>query len=173
MTVELNPCTVANLNALRAISTDTFVETFADHNTAEDMAQYVATAFAPEVLERELATAGSAFFLARVDGEIAGYLKVNSGDAQTEKRGDDCLEVERIYALSRFKGQGLGRLMMERAIAEAHARGLGTVWLGVWEMNESAIHFYEHLGFVVAGEHTFVLGGDPQRDLIMELRLPR
>ena len=35
--------------------------------------------------------------------EIAGYLKVNIDDAQSEEMGDESLEVERIYIKSPFK----------------------------------------------------------------------
>jgi ribosomal protein S18 acetylase RimI-like enzyme len=41
------------------------------------------------------------------------------------------------------------------------------VWLGVWEANEKAIGFYRSQGFEVFGAHTFRLGGEEQRDLLM------
>ena len=88
--------------------------------------------------------------------------------AQTEQVGEDALEVERIYALRRFKRQGLGTLMMERAMNEAANRGLNTVWLGVWEHNVAAQRFYERLGFSVFGSHVFTLGDDEQTDLLMK-----
>lgn len=110
----------------------------------------------------------SAFFFAVIDDDVAGYLKLNVGAAQTEQVGEDALEVERIYALRRFKRQGLGTLMMERAMNEAANRGLNTVWLGVWEHNVAAQRFYERLGFSVFGSHVFTLGDDEQTDLLMK-----
>jgi diamine N-acetyltransferase len=41
------------------------------------------------------------------------------------------------------------------------------VWLGVWEHNPRAIRFYQRLGFAEVGDHVFVVGTDPQRDLVM------
>jgi ribosomal protein S18 acetylase RimI-like enzyme len=41
------------------------------------------------------------------------------------------------------------------------------LWLGVWERNPRAISFYKKWGFVEEGDHTFALGGDPQRDIVM------
>ena len=38
------------------------------------------------------------------------------------------------------------------------------VWLGVWEHNERARHFYERYGFKKAGTHTFTIGPDQQTD---------
>ena len=39
---------------------------------------------------------------------MAGYLKVNEGDAQTEQVVPNALEVERIYLKQDFQHQGLG-----------------------------------------------------------------
>jgi ribosomal protein S18 acetylase RimI-like enzyme len=56
---------------------------------------------------------------------------------------------------------------MDAVLAAAATAKADTVWLGVWEMNPRAISFYAKCGFTVVGEHVFVLGGDPQRDLVL------
>ncbi|OWY60797.1 hypothetical protein B7486_67240 [cyanobacterium TDX16] len=60
---------------------------------------------------------------------------------------------------------------MEHATERARALGLGFVWLGVWEHNTRGIAVYERLGYREFGEHTFVVGSDPQRDVLMRLDL--
>lgn len=168
---DLTRVTDADLPELRAISIEAFSETFASQNTPEDLEAYVAESFASGVLAEEIANPSSSFFLTRVNGKPAGYLKVNTGSAQSENRGRDALEVQRIYTLARYKGHGLGSLMMARAIEIARSENLRTVWLGVWEHNTEARGFYEHVGFAVVGTHDFRLGNDVQTDLIMELSL--
>ena len=42
------------------------------------------------------------------------------------------------------------------------------MWLGVWEYNPRAQRFYEKNGFRFVGKHTFLLGSDPQIDLLMQ-----
>lgn len=56
---------------------------------------------------------------------------------------------------------------MDAAIAAARARGGETLWLGVWERNPRAVTFYAKYGFTRVGEHTFVLGADPQTDWLL------
>jgi ribosomal protein S18 acetylase RimI-like enzyme len=63
----------------------------------------------------------------------------------------------------RARGQGLGRLLMERLLADLRARGVVGVHLGVDEDNPDAIAFYRHLGFQDVGHEP---GG-----LLMGLRL--
>ncbi|MFK8104694.1 MAG: hypothetical protein AB8G15_19375, partial [Saprospiraceae bacterium] len=45
------------------------------------------------------------------------------------------------------------------------------LWLGVWEENQQAIHFYKKHHFQVFGQHHFQLGDDLQTDLEMKLVL--
>ncbi|MFN8047249.1 MAG: GNAT family N-acetyltransferase [Ancrocorticia sp.] len=168
MSITIKPCTEADLDDLRKASIETFVETFGDQNTDEDINEYVRNSLSRAELRRQMREQESAFFFAVIDDDVAGYLKLNVGAAQTEQVGEDALEVERIYALRRFKRQGLGTLMMERAMNEAANRGLNTVWLGVWEHNVAAQRFYERLGFSVFGSHVFTLGDDEQTDLLMK-----
>lgn len=168
MSITIKPCTEADLDDLRKVSIETFVETFGDQNTDEDINEYVRNSLSRAELRRQMREQESAFFFAVIDDDVAGYLKLNVGAAQTEQVGEDALKVERIYALRRFKRQGLGTLMMERAMNEAANRGLNTVWLGVWEHNVAAQRFYERLGFSVFGSHVFTLGDDEQTDLLMK-----
>jgi len=56
---------------------------------------------------------------------------------------------------------------MRAAADHARAAGARTLWLGVWERNPRAIAFYKKVGFIEVGTHTFVLGADHQRDLVL------
>ena len=55
----------------------------------------------------------------------------------------------------------------EQAINIATERKKKYIWLGVWEKNEKAIHFYKKNGFYKIGSHSFVMGEDVQTDYIM------
>lgn len=160
-----------DLDALRAISIDTFTETFREHNTEEDMQKYVSENLSPERLRKELNTAGSLFYFMYHGHELAGYMKLNSGAAQTVEGKTGTLEIERIYVIGKFHGQQMGKSLLQYAIAVAKEASYDTIWLGVWERNSKAIAFYERNGFVKTGSHDFVLGDDVQTDYIMELSL--
>lgn len=167
MNVSIKKCTVDNLTALHTISRDTFYQTFADYNTAEDMSAYLDTAFNESKLREELCAKGSSFFFLYVDESLAAYLKINEGEAQTDVKDADALEIERIYVLKGFQGLGLGSRLLEYAISSAHATDKKYIWLGVWENNEKALRFYKRNGFYKIGAHSFVVGSDKQTDYIM------
>ncbi len=155
--------------SLRTISSNTFLETFAGSNTAEDINAYVAENMSEAKLEQEMATEGSAFYFILVDDLIAGYLKVNTGAAQTEPQPETYLEVERIYLAQQYQGLQLGRKLMDKALELAVAQEKTFVWLGVWEHNLKAIQFYQKFGFEIFDRHIFRLGSDEQTDVLMKV----
>jgi ribosomal protein S18 acetylase RimI-like enzyme len=167
MTKNISKCTLENLYKLQEISYDTFIETFKDQNSAENLQAYLERAFNLKQLEKELSNPSSQFFFVYYNNEIAGYLKVNTNDAQSEEMGDESLEIERIYIKSKFQKYGLGKHLLHKALEMAEERHKQKIWLGVWEKNENAIAFYKKMGFVQTGAHSFYMGDEEQIDFIM------
>ncbi|OWA35882.1 GNAT family N-acetyltransferase [Saccharibacillus sp. O16] len=156
-----------DLQKLREISIETFRDTFARENTPENLNAYMNQAFDEQKLALELTEPNSTFYLLEIEGQLAGFLKLNVGQAQSEAMGDEALEIERLYIRRAFKRRGLGRQLIELALHEAREQGKRKVWLGVWEKNTAAIAFYECLGFVRTGEHAFQMGDEEQIDWIL------
>lgn len=107
MTVTFIPCNEQHIEELQKVGIDTFIETFQNQNKAEHIDAYVKTAFHPKQLLKELHHPSSQFYFVQVNGEVAGYLKVNMDDAQSEEMGSEALEIERIYIKQSFQNQGL------------------------------------------------------------------
>ncbi|AKO92655.1 GNAT family N-acetyltransferase [Priestia filamentosa] len=167
MTINIKKCTFEDLRKLQEISYETFNETFKHQNSPENMEAYLEKAFNLEQVEKELSNTSSHFFFVYVDNEIAGYLKVNTDDAQSEEMGDESLEIERIYIKNNFQKQGLGKYLFNKAIDMAIEHNKKKIWLGVWEKNENAFIFYKKMGFVQTGAHSFYMGDEEQVDFIM------
>ena len=160
---------VHDLTALQEISAQTFLESYAWGNSAESMQLYIDKNFSQERLSVEMLDPGSTFwFVCSVDKPVA-YLKVNTGNSQTELRNNDCLEIERIYVLQSFQGKGIGKFLCQKAFEMARQRKLTFVWLGVWAENSKAIQFYSRLGFEAFDRHIFILGEEEQSDIMMKI----
>lgn len=160
--------TLEQLKALQAISRITFANTFSADNTETDLEQYLSEAYSTDQLTSELTKATSNFYFIYVNQQIAGYLKVNWNQTQSEDYGPETLEIERIYVKPAFKRLGLGSELINQAVIVASERHKKAIWLGVWEHNQAAIKFYKKLGFKPISEHYFKLGSDKQRDIIMQ-----
>ncbi|MEH6955364.1 GNAT family N-acetyltransferase [Neobacillus drentensis] len=167
MTIILKKCTLEDSSKLQEISYETFNETFKDQNSPENMIAYLERAFNLNQLEKELSIISSQFFFVYFNNEVAGYLKVNTKDAQSEEMGEESLEIERIYIKNKFQKHGLGKYLLNKALEIAMELNKTKIWLGVWEKNENAIAFYKKMGFVQTGVHSFYMGDEEQIDFIM------
>ena len=166
--MRITSLTINDVSTLRGIARDTFTETFSEANKAEDMDHYLAKNFSEDQLTRELSNPNSFFYAAEVNGHIVGYLKLNTAHAQTEPQAADALEIERIYVLGSYHGNGVGQALYHHAMSVAEDRKASYVWLGVWEHNHRALRFYEKNGFTAFGTHIFQLGNDQQTDILMQ-----
>ncbi|MFB1099637.1 GNAT family N-acetyltransferase [Terribacillus sp. JSM ZJ617] len=165
--ITIKKCSMEDLQILQEISIETFRDTFKDQNSPENMKAYLDKAYTLNKLEMELLHTSSQFFFIYSNAELAGYLKVNIDDAQSEEMDDASLEIERIYVRRKFQKQGIGKFLMNKAIEIAIELNKKTIWLGVWEKNQNAIAFYSKNGFVKTGAHAFHMGDEEQVDYIL------
>ncbi len=165
--VTIRKATAEDIPTLQQVGRRTFYETFAPHNTEEDIQKYLDESFTWEKVKREVDNPQSQFFIAWDDETPIGYLKVNTGNAQTELQDETALEIERIYVLAEYHGKKAGQLLYEKALETALQLKKASIWLGVWEENQRAIRFYQKNGFVPFDKHIFRLGNDEQTDIMM------
>lgn len=157
-----------DLETLQSTGIQTFTETFAEDNTEEAMKQYLEDSFNTEKIKSELNNPDSLFYIAWEEDNPVGYLKMNSGKAQTELQDETSLEIERIYVKKSHHGKKVGQLLYNQALETAQQLGKSYLWLGVWEKNLRAINFYSKNGFVEFDKHIFRLGEEEQTDLMMK-----
>ena len=82
-------------------------------------------------------------------GEVLGYamLQVKTIRKSPVFCPRQFLYVDDLCVDETARGQGIGMALMEGVRNLAKERGIKTIQLNVWERNESAIKFYERLGF--------------------------
>ena len=87
-------------------------------------------------------------FVAEIDGKIVGWCDI----AGMTRPGTVHCGVLGMGLLPDWRGRGLGRRLMQAALAQATAIGLERVQLEVYADNAAAIALYEKLGFVLEGK---------------------
>ncbi len=167
MICEISKCGLEDLEKLIEIGIETYYDTFYTNCSKEVMDSYLKEAFAKDKILSEVKNINSHFYIAYVENKLAGYIKINTDDAQCDLKNQKGLEVERIYVKKEFKGKGIGQKLMNLGIKKARELNKDFVWLGVWEINQAAIEFYKKNGFTKAGEHSFRMGDEIQNDYIM------
>lgn len=168
---QIRPVSTGDISTLQQISRETFKKTFDPYTAPNDMKRFLKEDYEAEKLRREINNPDSRFFFLIVQDQVAGYLKINDGDAQTESVKPNAMEVERIYLRSTFQHKGLGLVLIKYAEKIARKENKDYMWLGVYEHNQVAQKFYARDGFQRVGQHTFQVGSDPQTDFLLAKKL--
>jgi ribosomal protein S18 acetylase RimI-like enzyme len=161
-------CNAKDIDTLVSLGIKTFRDTFDEFNTPENMILYINNTFTRKIIEQEMKQPGTVFFLAFDGRKPAGYAKIKASQNPDGLSDASALEIERLYVHKSYLGKRVGYMLMQTCLAFAKKKGYREVWLGVWENNARAISFYERNGFMRFGQHTFMLGTDPQTDWLMK-----
>ncbi len=167
--IRIRTATAADAEPLAALAEQTFRDTFTEGNSTANLEEYARSAFTLDQLRGELAEDANSFLLAFLEAaeRPIGYAKLRTGVTPPCVTGPAPVELHRIYVNRSALGHGVGAALMQASLDAARWAGHRTVWLGVWEDNARAISFYERWGFTTVGDQVFLMGSDPQRDLIM------
>ena len=116
-----------------------------------------------ENYEKELATLpapyqapGGVILLALVDAEPAGVIALKPlTPLRSAFAGERACEMKRLWVRPQFRGLRLGRLLSERLIEEAGARGYTAIYLDTMPGTmQAANRIYANLGFTAVERYT-------------------
>ena len=153
--------------ALARLAEETFRATFAASNPAENMQRHCEASYGESIQLAEIRDPNLETWLAEDGGRLLAYAQLRRGKVPAAVVAQRPVEILRFYVHSDAHGKGVAQALMAHALGRATESGADVVWLGVWEHNPRAIAFYRKWGFEAVGEHVFMMGDDPQRDLLM------
>ena len=185
----------ADAEAIAKIGAATFANSFGYSLPAEHLQAYLAEAYTPTAIAKDLDNEQNHFFVARLNsartgenGKVVGFIQMKLETTEECIPSDvPMCELHRIYVSFDQVGGGIGQLMMERGLQWAREQLLGSeprdgatvgvnegakgqkagVWLGVWEENVKAERLYRRWGFERVGKHDFATGDTRQTDSVM------
>ncbi len=149
----------------------TFTEAYAGKIPKQALKKYVLGNFSHKAIALELALKNSSFSIAYKEKTPAGYSKINISRNVHGEKDSRCSELERVYVLKEFQGQGIGNALLKKFEHAAKKRGNTFVWLGTWEKNKRSISFYKRHGYTKFSSHTFAIGTIKQRDFLLKKSL--
>ena len=170
-TIEIKPAGRPEADLIADIARKTFMETYGEMNTPENMEVYLNSQFSDEKLLEELQHPRTRFFLAYLDGIPAAFTKVRDDRKAKKLEEIKAIEFQRIYVLQEYQGFSLGKAMLDMIKELAREDGYQTIWLQVWQKNNKAIRFYQKAGFTVFETASFLLGSSSQQDFLMRYDL--
>jgi len=166
---HIRPVTETDLPVWMQLERDTFTETFSPVYASHDLQTFIQEKKNDSILKAEWEQKDSFFYILWEGPAAAGFIKLN-----LHRQPDNgtllptpVMELERIYVRSEFQSKKYGKQLMHFAYEQAKKNFVRTLWLGVWEHNLKARQFYEKEGFSAFGEHSFKVGSQVDRDLLL------
>ncbi len=169
--IQIRAAGIEDAGLIRKIARETFMETYGEMNTPENMESYLQSQFSEENILQEFQSNHARFFLAYLDGVPVAFTKVRDDRKAKKLEQVKALEIQRIYVLLEYQGFSLGKAMLDMIKLLAHQEGYQTIWLQVWQKNNKAIRFYQKAGFCVFETASFLLGDSNQQDFLMRYDL--
>lgn len=163
--INIVPVSKQDLIHVQSIAQRTWPDTFGKILSAEQIQYMLNWMYSLETLEQQ-ASDGYLFFLADENGEKLGFtgIEVNQEPGKTK--------IHKIYILPTAQGKGIGKLLIKKVKEIALANNQISLLLNVNKYNQSAISFYEYLGFVKIEEEVIDIGnGYVMDDYVFELKL--
>lgn len=170
-TPRVRPANAADAAPLAELGARTFRDAFGALNDPIELARHLAANYGEARQREEIANPAWTTLLAEVNGVMVGYAQSLQAAPPVELPPSGAWLLRRLYLEQAWTGRGVGRILIEAIIADARRRGGTMLWLTTWERAAQAIAFYRKQGFVEAGRTTFLVGNDPQTDLVFTLRL--
>lgn len=171
--VRLVAASGADVDALSEAGARLFVQAYGSYSPADDLAAHVREYFGRDSVAAELQKPDVGYTMARDGDAIAGFVKTRRGAAPDTIPASNAIEVQQLYVEAAWHRKGVGRALMDNAVAVARERGCAGLWLSVWQRADWAIAFYEAYGFRRAGTAEFWLGRTHFEDHLMWLSLRR
>lgn len=171
--VRLVAASGADADALSEAGERLFVQAYGSYSPAADLAVHVREYFGRDSVAAELQKPDVRYTIARGGDAIAGFVKIRRGAAPETVPAADAIEVQQLYVDAAWQRMGVGRALMDWAVAVAREEGGAGLWLSVWQDADWATAFYEGYGFRCVGTAEFRLGQTCFDDYVMWLSLGR
>ncbi len=171
--VRLVEAGAADADALSAAGRRLFVQAYGNYSRADDLESHVEKYFGRDGVASELQNSDVSYTIAFDADAIAGFIKIRRGAAPAAVPVADAIEVQQLYVDAEWQRKGVGRALMDRAVAVARQEGRAGLWLSVWREAGWATAFYEAYGFRKSGAAEFWLGRTCFVDDLMWLPLNR
>jgi ribosomal protein S18 acetylase RimI-like enzyme len=155
--VIIRPVRADDVPALSSLASRTYAAAFGASMSADDLAAQL-KATRSEAHFRN-AIRGDTILVAVIENAIVGYVQLSDLDIPVKDATAADQELFALYVVVERQGQGIGKALLEAALAHERFMRAPRIFLDVWDENTRAIGLYTRYGFKPAGRRDFVVDG--------------
>jgi diamine N-acetyltransferase len=146
--MKIRRATRDDIQTISDLSTTTYVDAFGHSFAQEELDERLekrTVEFYNQIFDKDT------ILLAEEDNQVVGYIQFGPVTFKMEGVYEDELELQRIYVLANYQGQGIGKALIAAALSDPRLKAAKRVYLDVWEENLGAQKLYKSLGFKEVG----------------------
>lgn len=167
--IRIRAATRDDVETLARVGAESFTATYESTTTPEDVAAHIDSYFSAAAILEAMEGTHSCYFIASVDSQPAGLLKLRFEHCPDEVPDKNAAEIQLLYILPSYQRVGLGAQFVDVAIRKARSLDLNGIWLSAWEDADWAVNFYRKVGFRQVGTQPFKVGDTFYNDLLLWL----
>lgn len=154
-------------SALAELARQTFIETYAEQNDAEQIRTHCDKNFGIVQQSKEIADSNYVVILAYRDEDLVGFAQVVNNPAPPSIEAENAVALYRYYVKKEWHGKGIAQPLLAEAEKAAKTFGANQLWLGMWEHNARALAYYQKIGFQHVGWMDYQFGDIVERDYVL------
>lgn len=145
-----------DLEPLLQVAIRSYRDHYSDIWAPGSLERYLDYAYSKPLFREFLSDPGTGVWLAGTPDSLLGYLVFKADFLLNPEMPNGC-HIKRLYMLAEATGLGIGRRLLDVAVAEARRLGKSYLWLDVMKCSPAAVAFYERAGFVIHSDKSFTL----------------
>ena len=155
---------VLNITVLKQ---QVWIATYAEEGIRTEFSRYVLDAFTVENIKNTIKDSSRIILIAENKNHLIGCVEIALNEKCPVELQQDCPEIVVLYVLDRFKGRGIGKLLLEKAIEYIQRLNHSAVWLTVYHKNQMALEFYLKNQFKIIGSTDFIMDGNRYENSVL------
>jgi ribosomal protein S18 acetylase RimI-like enzyme len=155
VTIGIREAEAGDVVALAELAARTWLDAFGATVSPDNAAAEAEEGRSEERFRRTLVE--RTILVAEENGALFGYVEFD----------DD--ELCHLYVETARQGRGIGRALLDAALAHPRLASAPRVRLQVWDENTRAVRLYESVGFRRVGTTRFTIGSEIVEDAVFEL----
>ena len=163
--IEADP---SHVEYLSDFGSKSFIYAYQSTWPLEGLRKYIKASFSAATILDEIKGSLATYFICQ-DSSLnpCGYAKLIQSPTPECINPGSCIELQRLYVESDYRGRGIGKLLESHAESNSRNRDIHNIWLRVWEGNTVAQAVYKKWDFTIIGEEQYQVGEDQRTVLLM------
>lgn len=146
MNIAVREALLEDWGTIQSIAYKTWPLTYGDFISPERLNFLLEILFEERSIKNQMLEKKYKFFIADENDQPIGFVSI-----EENFNSENQVMIHKLYILPDWQGKGLGKIIIDFVTSFTSGSGHDVLRLKVFHLNQKAIEFYEHMGFVNQG----------------------